>query len=325
MKNRTSSSETTDAETPAPADGAETLPPWTAADLAKACIAPNTRIAYRSALKLFDESGSPETDAGVADYLGRLYEQGKAAPCAQMAVAALRFRARQRGKPSPVGEAAMRALEGYRRMARERGRGMAAAVRWEQADRAAQLAARAGGLRGLRDAAVLAVASDALLRISEVAALEVSDVSLAEQTLRIRHSKTDQEGEGSLQFLGRPTIERVRAWLQASGLTRGALFRAVQWDRLGDGHLSPRTIRKIIADRATAAGADGRISGHSLRVGGAQSLAAAGATLVEMQHAGRWQSPSMPGHYAQGQLARRGAVAKLRYGTEWDSQNPPDT
>ena len=47
---------------------------------------------------------------------------------------------------------------------------------------------------------------------------------------------------------------------------------------------------------------------------GAQSLAAGGASLVEMQTAGRWQSPSMPGHYARGQLAARGAVARVRYG-----------
>ena len=32
---------------------------------------------------------------------------------------------------------------------------------------------------------------------------------------------------------------------------------------------------------------EGRVSGHSLRVGGAQSLAAGGASLVEMQTAGR--------------------------------------
>ena len=46
-----------------------------------------------------------------------------------------------------------------------------------------------------------------------------------------------------------------------------------------------------------AVGIEGRVSGHSLRVGGAQSLAAGGASLVEMQTAGRWQSPAMPGHY----------------------------
>ncbi len=62
-------------------------------------------------------------------------------------------------------------------------------------------------------------------------------------------------------------------------------------------------------------GVNGSLSaGHSLRVGGAQSLAAGGASIVEMQTAGRWQSPAMPGHYARGQLAARGAVARVRYG-----------
>ena len=46
----------------------------------------------------------------------------------------------------------------------------------------------------------------------------------------------------------------------------------------------------------------GRVSGHSLRVGSAQSLAAAGAGLVELQEAGDWQAP----HHA----GARGAGAK---------------
>ena len=86
-------------------------------------------------------------------------------------------------------------------------------------------------------------------------------------------------------------MARVRAWLEAAGIAGGPMFQ-----------------------RLDKAGVEGRVSGHSLRVGGAQSLAAAGASIVEMQTAGRWQSPSMPGRYARGQLAARGAVAKLRYG-----------
>ena len=54
-----------------------------------------------------------------------------------------------------------------------------------------------------------------------------------------------------------------------------------------------------------ATGVAGRVSGHSLRVGSAQSLAAAGAGLVELQEAGDWQAP----HHA----GARGAGAKRRY------------
>ena len=47
--------------------------------------------------------------------------------------------------------------------------------------------------------------------------------------------------------------------------------------------------------RPSAVGIEGRVSGHSLRVGDAQSLAAGGASIVEMQTAGRWQhgAPSL--------------------------------
>ena len=56
------------------------------------------------------------------------------------------------------------------------------------------------------------------------------------------------------------------------------------------------------------------MAGHALRVGGAQSLAAAEASIIEIQTPGRWQSPSILDRYARGQFAARGTVAKLRYG-----------
>ena len=218
-----------------------------------------------------------------------------------------------------MGAATTRVLAGFRRLAGGRGRGQVTGVRWEQADRAAEMAEQPGNLAGLRDAAIVAVASDAMLRVSEVAALDVSDVNLAEQTVLIRRSKTDQEGKGTAQYLGKPTTERIQVWLLNSGLTEGALFRAVnKGGRVGGRGLTDRSIGIIIKQRARAAGVDGRVGGHSLRVGSAQSLANAGASLVEMQVAGRWLSPVMPALYVQGQLAKQGAVARLRYGDEFD-------
>lgn len=285
------------------------------ANLVQASMSENTRRAYDVALRGFDRSGRPETDAGLAAYLGDLYDEGRSSAVAAMAVAALRFRARLHGRPSPVGPAAERVLAGFRRLAAERGYGRVDGVRWEQADRAAELAESSGGLAGLRDAAIIAVASDALLRVSEIGALDVQDVNTEEQTVLIRRSKTDQEAAGVVQFIGEPTVARVRAWLEAASLTGGALFRPLHKSGcLRKGRLTENSIRSIIIKRGKAAGVRGRISGHSLRVGSAQSLATAGASLVEMQLAGRWESPTMPGRYAQGQLARQGAVARLRYG-----------
>ena len=49
-----------------------------------------------------------------------------------------------------------------------------------------------------------------------------------------------------------------------------------------------------------------------LRVGAAQSLAENDVSLPEVQRAGGWKSPSMPGYYVRNQEASRGAVARLR-------------
>ena len=243
------------ATVPAPLDNpAQASLMRAAADLARASIAKNTRRVYEAALRKFDESAYSETDAEVAAYLSGLYEQGRSAACADMAVAALRFRARRSSRPSPVGAATTQVLAGIRRMAAGRGRGKVAGVRWEQADRAAEIAELPGDLGGLRDAAIVAVASDALLRVSEIAALDVADVNLAEQTVLIRRSKTDQEGAGAVQFLGKPTVQRIRTWLLAAGLTEGALFRALNRPSpVQDGRLSDRSIRRIITERTKAA------------------------------------------------------------------------
>ena len=207
-------------------------------------------------------------------------------------------------------------LAGFRRQAADRGRGQVAGLRWEQADAAAALAANGGdSLAGLRDSAILATMSDAMLRVSEVAALDVADVDTTDGTVTVRRSKTDQEATGAVLFLGPATVARIAAWQEAADVQDGPLFRRVckGGKRVLD-RLTARSVRNIVTARAEAAGVAGRISGHSLRVGSAQSLAAAGASVVEMQNAGRWQSPSRPGQYARGQLASRGAVARLRYG-----------
>ena len=62
---------------------------------------------------------------------------------------------------------------------RRRGRGQAGAGTWRAADRISRRAAKDGTPKGLRDAAVIAVASDLCARVSEAAALRVRDVTVA--------------------------------------------------------------------------------------------------------------------------------------------------
>ena len=260
-------------------------------------------------------------DFTLARYVATLEAEGKAPATAQMVIAAVSYAVRFRNVKSPVNRLTAVAMQGFRRKGADRGRGQALGVTWTQAETMAVIAEKnPDSLSGIRDAALISVMSDAMLRISEAAALFVSDVM--EETdgsgrLSVRRSKTDQEGRGTVLYLGRPTMVRVRAWREAGRVNDGALFRRVSrgkiyTSRVGEAALSPLSIRRILKARAAQVGIEG-VSGHSMRVGAAQSMAASGATLVDMQIAGRWQSPQMPALYAKHQFAGSNAVARIRY------------
>ena len=107
----------------------------------------------------------------------------------------------------------------------------------------------------------------------------------------------------------------VKRYLKKAEIVEGAVFRRIRrGGHVGDERLTDFSARRIIQQRARAAGVDGFIAGHSLRVGSAVSLAQAGATVVDMQIAGRWKSAQMPAHYAKAELAERGAIARYKDG-----------
>ncbi|MYA99519.1 hypothetical protein F4X90_07565 [Candidatus Poribacteria bacterium] len=76
--------------------------------------------------------------------------------------------------------------------------------------------------------------------------------------------------------------------------------------------MTARSARRIIKKRTADAGVKGFISRHPLRVGSAVSLAQAGATIGDMQVAGRWKSSEVPAHYAKVKLAEHGAIARFK-------------
>ena len=286
--------------------------------LAARDLAIGTRDTYRRSSQRFDHwvDESP-TDTALANYLAVLFECGIAPATAGVAVAAVADRAKREGLPSPLGERTARALAAFRRDAADRGPGQVIGIQWVQADHMSDLAAGSGNPAGLRDALVIRLASDCLLRVSEVSALDVADISFIDDWLRvvIRRSKTDQEGKGCQLYAGPPTARLARRWLRTGGLADGALLRPVnKAGRIAPTRLSARSIREIVKRRATQAGIKGRVSGHSLRVGAAQSLRDAGATTPELMAAGRWKRVETMASYTSTQDAATGPVARLRYG-----------
>ena len=205
------------------------------------------------------------------------------------------------------------------REGRERGRGQAQGIGWTAAEAAASLASNGGNsLSGIRDAAIIRVASDTLARISEIAALQVADVQADTEggTVTIRAGKTDQTGEGEARYIGAATLAAVNRWIQAAGIEAGPLFRRIRkGGSVQDVGLSAGAVRDVFRKRAQDVDAiAGKVSGHSFRVGSAQDLARDGASIAELQQAGGWKSAAMPGHYVRREAAARGPVARRRYG-----------
>ena len=68
--------------------------------------------------------------------------------------------------------------------------------------------------------ALRAVAYDTMLRGSELAALQMSDLAVdgtGAATVLVRTGKTDAEGEGNLLYLTPDSVTMVAEWLARSG------------------------------------------------------------------------------------------------------------
>ena len=137
-----------------------------------------------------------------------------------------------------------------KRMHRRKGRrqGQAQGLTWPLRQRLLD----AAGYRLIddRNRALLAVAYDAMLRRTELASLQVSDLleeMQGDATLLVRRSKTDGEGRGEMVYLARDTVALVHRWLERGGIARGRLFRSVhKCDALGE-RLDPSQVPRIMA------------------------------------------------------------------------------
>ncbi|MCY3789091.1 MAG: tyrosine-type recombinase/integrase [Gemmatimonadetes bacterium] len=283
--------------------------------LMQASIAPNTAKAYGTALGKLAEhlNGQSPTDAVLADYLARLHARGLAPASVALVVQAVRFWEKLEGRLSSVGPLTTRTLAGIRREGRDRGRGQVTGLTRETVKRMAHNAAKTDTLAGLRNAALLRVMSDALLRIGEAVAIDCEHITTddASGRLAIHRSKTDQEGKGVSLYLTVHTVEAIRQLQARAGYTTGPLFRRMlKGDHMSNDRLTVDGARLAIKASAKQIGIEG-VSGHSLRIGTAQELVQRGASLVELQNAGRWTDSQMPAHYTRKQTAGKGAVARL--------------
>ena len=258
----------------------------------------------------------PADPALVAAYLAeRIEEHGHKPATLRMAASAIAFVHKTAGAEDPcAGPAVKRTLRSATRKA-GRAQKQAAALTTEalaaiQSTACTPRRGRGGRSesretahsRGTLDMALIRLMRDAMLRVSEAAALTWQDLlTEADGTGRlvIRRSKTDPEGAGAVAFVSAETMATLGRIRNGAGAPE-SIFGL---------HRNQLSLR--IKQAAQAAGLGDGFSGHSPRVGMARDLARAGIELPRLMNAGRWRSPAMPAHYTRNETAAKGAVAQF--------------
>lgn len=138
----------------------------------------------------------------------------------------------------------------------------------------ALLATCDGSLRGIRDRALLlfAWASGGRRRTEVVNASLENTHRVGERAwvYTLHHDKSNQSGadrpENDKPIVG-VAADALEAWLAASGLRSGAIFRRIRKGTTLGEPLTPSAVRRIVLQRCQMAGLEGNFSAHSLRSG----------------------------------------------------------
>ena len=186
------------------------------------------------------------------------------------------------------------------------------ALRWEDVQSA--LASLGSSNHDLRARALLTVAYSTMARRAELVRIRVEDLSRGSDgdgtvTLRTKGNQIQE------RYLAKQAWQAIDEWLEQSGISEGPVFRRLErhggvGERTIAGAEVARTFKRVARLLGWGPGQIARVSGHSTRIGAAQDLTSAGATLPEIMLAGGWRSPAMPTHYSRKLSPKAGAMQK---------------
>jgi len=289
-----------------------------AAGYARAEKAAATRRAYRSDFDLFRTwceakpvfalPAQPET---VAAFLAAEANRGAKSSTIGRRLAAICYAHKLAGHEPPTNSEAVKAtLRGIRRTTGSAPARKAPAT----ADKIVAMVTMAGDdPKGLRDRAILLLGFAGAFRRSELVALDLTDLEFCNGGLRvrIRKSKTDQEGLGATIAIVPGSIacpvEATRNWIEAARIAAGPLFRPVsRGGGISDRRLSDRAVADVVKAYARRVGLNAAdFSGHSLRSGFLTSAARCGASIFKMMDVSRHRSvDTLRGYVRDAELFR---------------------
>lgn len=229
----------------------------------------------------------PTSAAALTLYVTQLARSGAKLPTLEQLISAVADRHERAGFTSPHHDPRFtRTWDGIRRVVGAARRRVTAL-----GPEALRMMIRAlpDSLSGKRDRAVILLGFGGALRRQELVDVEVEHAHFDDDglSLFLPKSKTDQERRGvtvAIPYGSDPLscpVRALRAWLAASLIERGYVFRGVRkGSRLSDKQLDGRDVARILKRAAHAAGFNEKeISGHSLRRGLGTTAAKQGKRL----------------------------------------------
>ena len=181
-------------------------------------------------------------------------------------------------------------------MYRQKGRAQKQAIPLTRDVLTALLAVCGADDRGLRDALMLRLGYETMRRRSELCRFKFDDIERlpnGRAALRLRFSKTDQLGQGKLIAISGDLLALIEAWSERAGGS-GYLLRRIS--REGDigASLAPSSLNRRLQALQGLAGLEleGKLTGHSFRVGAALDFLEDGESLEKIMLRGGWQAES---------------------------------
>ena len=160
-------------------------------------------------------------------------------------------------------------------------------------------------------------------RRNEIVSLDYDDLDFVTEGIKIKlkRSKTDQFGEGSVK--GLPFFDNIqycpvvslKNWIEISNISSGALFRRFsKGSKLLENRLTDQTVALLIKKYLKLAGIDNKdYSGHSLRSGFATAAAESGAEERSIMAMTGHKSTEMVRRYIkEANLFKNNALNKIK-------------
>lgn len=289
-----------------------------ACTLLAASISKATRRAYQGDLADFLQWGGtiPCTPEMLAEYISGRADLHSPVTISRRIVGVARAHTSQ-GLADPSKTDLVRTVLRGLRKAHGRPQRQAAPV---MRDDLLQMLAKADGVKGARDRALILLGFAAALRRSELVGLDAGDIEFKAEGLvvHLTRSKTDQEGKGRKIAVpyGRTSlcpVFAVRDWLALAPVCTGPVFRSVnKTGRVSDERLSDQSVALIVKSYAAQMGHEASAySGHSLRSGLVTSAAQWGVSLPKIQEQTGHRSVAMLMRYIRDANIFQGNAAGL--------------